>query len=114
VCTFIFGTCLYAQITDNSFAKTTTVRRKATIGFIVEDSYWRNANIGFEHRFTLRHAVGIDYVYFRGRYENDSIVNGVYYGSGFNAFWRRDYLILDYRFYMLSEKNVDQKSFHPY
>lgn len=87
----------YLQNTKDS-RKEISIRGKATSFFIIEDTFWRNANIGAEFRLN-HHSVGIDYVYFRFRYENDSIVDGIEYSNGYNSFSRRDYINLDYRFY---------------
>lgn len=88
--------------TNRYFTNQILIRGKASSFVVIEDEFWRNANIGIEFRFGKHHAIGIDYVYFRWRFENDSIVNGTEYSSGYNAFSKRNYLILDYRYYVLN------------
>lgn len=81
------------------YSKYILLRGKATSFFIIEDMFWRNANIGAEFRLLDKHSIGIDYVFFRWRYENDSVVDGIEYTSGYESFSRRNYILLDYRYY---------------
>ncbi|NOQ75036.1 MAG: hypothetical protein GQ574_23690 [Crocinitomix sp.] len=53
------------------------------------------------------HSIGIDYVFFRWRYENDSIVDGIEYSTGYDAFSIRQYINLDYHYYLF--KNMTSK-----
>lgn len=94
----LFSLTSYLQTTCTT-NKHILLRGKATSFFLIEDTFWRNANIGVEFRLFNLHSIGIDYIYFRWRYQHDSIVNGTEYNTGFNAFSRRQYLLFDYRFY---------------
>lgn len=101
---FLFPLCLlislnaYVQKSTTS-SKHILVRGKASSFFLVEDAFWRNANIGAEFRFLNKHSIGIDFVYFRWRYQNDSIVNDIEYSTGYNCYSLRKYLLIDYRYY---------------
>jgi hypothetical protein len=98
---------------DTTFKRNIQLRGKISSFFIVEDIFFRNANIGLEYRFAQKHSIGIDYVFFRFRYENDSVVNGIEYGGGYSSYSRRDYLIVDYRYYPFQTIN-SKKGFDIY
>lgn len=82
------------------------LRGKAFAFVIIEDIYFQNLTGGVEFRFSKRHSVGLDWVHFRWRYENDYYLDGYDQGYGPDAFRRRRYLLVDYRFYpFLSSSN---------
>lgn len=93
----IFSFAVNAQVERSN--KGLLLRGKASTMFIIEDIFFNNWNIGAEYRFAQRHSIGIDYVHFRWRFEQDIYENGMDTGSGPDAFSRRRYLLLDYRYY---------------
>ncbi len=95
----------YSQ-SDTLFKPNIQLRGKISSFFIIEDIFFRNANLGIEYRFAKNHSIGFDYVYFRFRYQNDSIVNGIEYSGGYNSYSRRDYFIIDYRYYPFQKHNI--------
>ncbi len=90
---------LYAHVQVETKLSQLFVRGKMFSTAIIEDAYFRNASIGFEYLLFDKHAVGIDYIHFRWRYEHDSTANGIEYGAGPSIYSRRNYLNIDYRFY---------------
>lgn len=93
--------------------KSFLLRGKASTFFIIEDIFFQNWNLGAEYRFAEHHSVGIDFVHFRWRHEEDIYVNGVETGSGPDSFSRRRYLLLDYRYYPFSQL-MRKKYIDPY
>jgi hypothetical protein len=89
------------------------LRGKVSAFFLIEDAFFRNANIGAEFRLLERHSFGIDYVFFRWRYEQDSLIDGMDAGGGPSSYARRDYLLVDYRFYPF-KKLMEEKQIDPY
>lgn len=84
---------------SQSYNKGLLLRGKAFGMFIIEDLFFNNYNLGLEYRFAECHSFGIDYVHFRWRREYDIYVDGYDSGSGPDAFSRRRYLLVDYRYY---------------
>jgi hypothetical protein len=78
------------------------LRGKASTFVIIEDIYFQNWNLGGEYRFAQHHSVGIDYVHFRWRHEEDIYIDGMETGSGPDTYSRRRYILLDYRYYPFS------------
>lgn len=82
--------------------KSIFLRGKASTFVIIEDIFFQNWNLGAEYRFSEHHSVGIDYVHFRWRSEDDIYIDGMETGSGPDSYSRRRYLLLDYRYYPFS------------
>ena len=95
---FIIPLTSFSQDVSDSNKKI-LLRGKIFASPILEDAFFRNLSIGLEFRFLNQHSIGIDYVHFRFRIEQDSIVNGIEYTSGPSIYSRRNYLNVDYRFY---------------
>jgi hypothetical protein len=76
-------------------------RGKALGGFLFEDLFHLNLTSGAEFRFLNYHSIGVDYVYFRNRGEEESYDSTLmeYVDNGFNYFDKRIYALIDYRFY---------------
>jgi hypothetical protein len=77
------------------------LRGKVIAGGILEDSKHANLTAGLEFRFRNYHAIGIDYVFFRNKYEEEAYdsLSGYYQDNGYTFTEKRRYLIIDYRFY---------------
>ena len=84
---------------DSRSNKSLLLRGKASGFVIIEDVYFTNLNIGLEYRFAERHSFGVDFVHFRWRYEHDIYIDGMETGSGPDSFSRRQYMLVDYRYY---------------
>lgn len=103
----LFSLKLQAQETNKSIL----LRGKASTFFVVEDIFFQNWNIGVEYRFAENHSVGLDFVHFRWRYEQDVYIDDIEMGYGPDSFSRRRYLLIDYRYYpfrnLMQEKYID-------
>lgn len=84
--------------------KSLVLRGKASAFVIIEDQYFRNVNLGLEYRFAEHHSFGVDFVYFRWHYEYDIYIDGIETGSGPDAYSRRLYSVVDYRYYPFNTK----------
>lgn len=113
-CLLVFNSVeLKAQETEEPY-RGIYLRGKVSSFFIVEDLFWRNANIGAEFRLGNKHSIGVDYVFFRWRNEQDSIVDDIEYTSGPNTYRRREYINFDYRHYPCTHKTLVEKGIDPY
>ena len=67
----------------------------------LEDVLHSNTTAGLEFRFKNYHSIGVDYVYMRHRYEEESYdtLKNEYFDNGFSDFDLREYMLIDYRFY---------------
>lgn len=71
--------------------------------FIIEDTFFSTATIGTEFLMKGRHSLGVDFTYFGWQYQDDDNEENPLY----NAFERKTYLYLDYRYKFLSFKSFD-------
>lgn len=93
----------FPNMYDRSDYRFGTIVRGKAIGFqILEDVLHLNFTGGLEFRFLNYHSIGVDWVYFRNRFENESYdsLKMEYYDNGFNDFDLRQYALIDYRFYL--------------
>ena len=90
---------LYLDQFDSPYSL--SIRGKVLGGGVLEDFKNLNYTIGIEQRFLKNHAVGVDYVFMRGRaeYESYDSVMQTYADNGYSDFDRRQYLLIDYRYY---------------
>ena len=86
------------------------LRGKVIGGGILEDLTHFNITSGLEFRFLKYHSIGIDYVYLRQRFEEESYdsVSQDYIDNGFSNYSLREYFLVDYRFYinLFPKKNI--------
>ena len=108
--TMLFSFEFFVQ-ESHEINKAIFLRGKAFTSAVIEDAYFQNWNIGVEYRFAEKHSIGLDFVHFRWRYEEDIYIDGYETGSGPDSFSRRRYLLADYRYYLLQmlikEKHID-------
>lgn len=71
--------------------------------FIIEDTFFSTGTIGAEFLMKGRHSLGVDFTYFGWQYEDDDNEENPLY----NAFERRTYLYLDYKYKFLAYKSFD-------
>lgn len=71
--------------------------------FIIEDTFFSTGTIGAEFLMKGRHSLGADFTYFGWQYQDDDNEENPLY----NAFERRTYLYLDYKYKVLSYKSFD-------
>lgn len=83
--------------------KSVSIRGKIISSAVAEDVYFRNLSFGFEVRPLNNHSVGFDYIHFRWRNEYDSIIDNKEV-TGPSVFSKRNYLNIDYRFYLIPKK----------
>lgn len=71
--------------------------------FIIEDTYFSTATIGAEFLMKGRHSLGVDFTYFGWQYQDDDNEENPLY----NAFERKTYLYLDYKYKVFAYKSFD-------
>lgn len=83
------------------------LRGKALVGFFLEDWYFLTATGGVEYELTPKQSLGVDYIYYRDRFERDlyDTIAKEELGHGFSQYRIRSTLLVDHRYYFHSSKN---------
>ncbi|MCC7454472.1 MAG: hypothetical protein IT222_09925 [Crocinitomix sp.] len=99
MCSHSFG-----QFETNDYRHGMLVRGKIYAGpTSTENKYGFMYTYGSELRFFNRHSIGVDWVYFRNAYEQESLsAAGYYENNGTFEYKERSYFLFDYRYYFLN------------
>lgn len=76
------------------------IRGKALGFVIIEDAFVFNFTAGIEYRFAKYHSIGVDYHFFRNRWEHEVYLDSTYTNyNEYNGYNPRHSAVVDYRFY---------------